>query len=340
MLGGALPYIVTMLTYFCIYNVLGWGLNIQFGYAGIPNFTYITFMATGAYVAGVTALPKSTQPDYVKYILGLGWPWPVPLLLAGLVASALGVLVGLITLNGRLRSEYLAIVTFSLGFIAIDIVGGYQPLFNGFNGLAGVPQPLNDGLNLDFNTYQEVFLGVCAVLMVLLWLVANRIYNAPIGRTMRSIREDLDVAEALGKNSFKYRLIAMAIGCFYAGIGGAMTIEFVGAFNPSGFSAPETFIIWTAVLIGGQANNLGVVAGSFIVPVILFEVTRFIPTSASAAGLIENGRFMLIGVLLIAILWFRPQGLVPERKRRYYEVPAGQGAPAGGDPARSLTTPA
>jgi ABC-type branched-subunit amino acid transport system permease subunit len=318
-----LPYVITLATYFAIYNILTWGLNIQFGYAGIPNFTYITFMATGAYIAGVVDLPKSSDPQYVKYILGLGWPWPTSLLLGGLAAGALGLLVGVVTLNGRLRSTYLAIVTFSLGFIAYDVVSGDQSLFNGFNGIAGISEPLNNYFHFTFNAYQEFFLGLAVVIMALLWLVANRIYNSPIGRTMRAIREDLDVAEALGKNTFKFRMIAIGIGCFYAGVGGALTIEFIGAFNPSGFSAPETFIIWTALLIGGQSNNLGVVVGSFIVPVLLFELTRFLPTSAADAQLIENGRFMLIGVMLIAILWFRPEGILRERKRRYYEIPVG-----------------
>jgi branched-chain amino acid transport system permease protein len=321
-----LPYIVTLATYFAIYNILTWGLNIQFGYAGIPNFTYITFMATGAYIAGVVDLPKSPEPQYVKYILGVHWPWPTSLLLGGAAAALLGLAVGLVTLYGRLRSEYLAIVTFSLGFIAYDFVSGNQSLFNGFNGISGVSQPLNNYFNFSFNTYQEFFLGLAVVIMAVLWFIANRLYNAPIGRTMRAIREDLDVAEAVGKNTFKFRLIAIAIGCFYAGIGGALTIEFIGAFNPRGFSAPETFIIWTALLIGGRSNNLGVVVGSFIVPVLLFELTRFLPTSAASATLIENGRFMLIGVLLIAILWFRPDGILPEKKRRYYEIPLGTGA--------------
>jgi branched-chain amino acid transport system permease protein len=310
------PYVVTIATYFVIYNILTWGLNIQFGYAGIPNFTYITFMAAGAYFAGVFDLPKSTQPQFVQYILGLNLAWPISLIGGGLAAALLGLLVGLVSLK-RLRSDYLAIVTFCLGFIALDVVSSFQPLFNGFNGLAGISEPLNNVLNLDFNTYQLFFLGLAFVIMLILWVVANRIYNAPIGRTMRSIREDLDVAEALGKNTFKFRLIAITIGCFYAGIGGALTIEFIGAFNPSAFSAPETFILWTALLVGGRANNWGVVIGTLIVPVGLDELTRFLPTSPSQAQLIENGRFMLIGALLLLILWFRPQGILPERKRRY-----------------------
>jgi branched-chain amino acid transport system permease protein len=319
------PYLVTLGTYFVIYNILTWGLNIQFGYAGIPNFTYITFMAVGAYIAGVIDLPPTNQPLFIHYILGLHLPWPISLIGGGLAAALLGVLLGLLVLT-RLRSDYLAIVTFSLGFIVYDIIGSYQPLFNGFQGLSGVSAPLSDQLQLDFNTYSLFFLGLALVIMVLLWLIANRIYNAPIGRTMRAIREDLDVAEALGKNSFRFRMIAMVVGCFFAGIGGALTIEFISAFNPSAFTAPETFIIFTALLIGGRANNWGVIIGTLIVPIGLFEVTRNLPLPPGQAQLFENLRFMAIGLLLMAILWFRPQGILPERKRRYYEIPVGRKA--------------
>jgi branched-chain amino acid transport system permease protein len=312
-------YLLTIGAYFVIYNILTWGLNIQFGYAGIPNFTYITFMAAGAYFSGAVGLGKSTNPQYVQYILGLHWPFPLTLLFGAVVASILGALLGLVVLN-RLRSDYLAIVTFSLGFIAFDFVSSFVPLFNGFEGIAGIQLPLTDVLKTDFNGYQIVFILVGLVIMAILWLVANRIYNAPIGRTMRAIREDIDVAEALGKNTFKFRMIALVIGCFYAGVGGALTIEFVGAFNPSGWTAPETFVIWAALLVGGRANNLGVVVGSFLVPITLFELSRFLPTSAEHPVLIEGLRFMLIGVLLIVVLWFRPQGVLPERKR-FYEIP-------------------
>jgi ABC-type branched-subunit amino acid transport system permease subunit len=156
----------------------------------------------------------------------------------------------------------------------------------------------------------------------LLWLVANRIYNSALGRTLRAIREDVDVAEALGKNAFKFQLIALGIGCFYAGVGGALTIEFITAFNPNAFQAPETFVIWAALLVGGRANNWGAMLGSFVVPVLLFEGTRFIPVPQSAGILVGGIRFMVVGVALMLILWFRPEGILPER-RTFYELPVG-----------------
>ncbi|MEA2683706.1 MAG: branched-chain amino acid transport system permease protein [Chloroflexota bacterium] len=314
------PYIATILAYFIIFNILTWGLNIQFGYAGIPNFTYITFMAMGAYVTGATGLPRPTAGfQYVQYILGYSWPFPITLLAGAVGAGALAFLLGLITLR-RLRTDYLAIVTFSLGFILYDVVGTFVPLFNGFDGLFGVPQPLADVFQLDPNTYPYFFIPLSLVIMLICWLVANRIFDSPLGRTMRAIREDVEVAEALGKDSFRFRIIALIVGCVFAGVAGGLTIEFVTAFNPSGWTAPETFVIFAACLVGGKANNRGAVLGAFLVPVIFFEGSRFIPVPPDHPLLLAGIRYMVIGTLLIGVLWFRPEGLLPEKKKAFFEI--------------------
>jgi branched-chain amino acid transport system permease protein len=324
--GALVFYVVTVGVVFVTYNILTWGLNIQFGYTGIPNFTYMTFWAAGGYLTGVTTVgPSSTQPG-VQYILGLSWPWPATLLAGSFAAAFLGVVVGVIAL-GRLRSDYLAIVTFSLGFVAYDVVGSFRPLFNGFDGISGVVAPFSDILPLDPNGYLVFFLGLSAVIMLALWWAANRIYGSAFGRTLRAIRDDVDVSEALGKDTFRFRLIAMAIGCFYAGVAGGLTVEFISAMNTSAWAATETFIVWAAMLLGGRANNLGSVIGTLLLPVLFVEGTRFIPQIPSYPTLIPGLRVMIIGALLLLILWFRPQGLLPE-KRPFYELPIGRGKKA------------
>jgi branched-chain amino acid transport system permease protein len=307
-------YLVTLAVLFFIFIILGIGLNIQFGYAGILDFAYITFMAVGAYIGGVLALGPKTANLNQDYILGLALPFPLPLIAGALAGGVMGFFVGLIALH-RLRSDFLAIVTVSIASIAWDIVGNYNHLFNGWDGIAGVPEPLNDVLNLDPNTYIIVFAFWAGLLAIVLWLAANRIYASPLGRTFRAIREDLDVAEAFGKNTFRFRMLAMVIGCVYAGIAGVLTIEFIGGMNPQGWTVLETFVVWTAILVGGRANNLGVVLGTLLVPVIFVEGTRFLPIALLGnTGLLEASRNVAIGLLLIGVLWFRPQGLIPERK--------------------------
>jgi branched-chain amino acid transport system permease protein len=321
-------YATTLLVFFFINSILTWGLNIQFGYAGILNFALIIFLALGAYVTGVLSLPKANGISGQTYVLGLSWPFPLTLLIGGLASAAFGLLVGLVALK-RLRSDYMAIVTVAVGVITYDFVGNTTSLFNGWDGLGSVPSPLQDTLNLSYTGYQFFFVLLSGVVMLIMWWLAQRINNSPYGRTLRSIREDMDVSESFGKNTFKYRMSAMVIGCFYAGIAGGLLIEYITAINPSGWTTGETFVIWTALLIGGTGNNWGAALGALLVPVLFQEVTRFLPQVSSNPDLIPAMRNILVGTMLIIVLWFRPQGIIPEKKARFFPfLPGGRGPAA------------
>jgi branched-chain amino acid transport system permease protein len=321
-------YATTLLVFFFINSILTWGLNIQFGYAGILNFALIIFLALGAYVTGVLSLPKANGISGQTYVLGLSWPFPLTLLIGGLASAAFGLLVGLVALK-RLRSDYMAIVTVAVGVITYDFVGNTTSLFNGWDGLGSVPSPLQDTLNLSYTSYQFFFVLLSGVVMLIMWWLAQRINNSPYGRTLRSIREDMDVSESFGKNTFKYRMSAMVIGCFYAGIAGGLLIEYITAINPSGWTTGETFVIWTALLIGGTGNNWGAALGALLVPVLFQEVTRFLPQVSSNPDLIPAMRNILVGTMLIIVLWFRPQGIIPEKKARFFPfLPGGRGPAA------------
>ena len=319
-------YATTLLVFFFVNNILTWGLNIQFGYTGILNFAFIIFMALGAYVTGVFSLPVANGISGQTYVLGLSWPFPLTLLMGGLASGALGFVVGLIALK-RLRSDYMAIVTVAVGVITYDFIGNTTGLFNGWDGLGGVPQPLQERFSISYSAYQWVFVLIAGVVMLGMWWLAQKIDSSPYGRTLRAIREDQDVAESFGKNSFKYRMSAMVIGCFYAGIAGGLLIEYITAINPSGWTTGETFVIWTALLIGGTGNNWGAALGALLVPVLFQEVTRFLPQVASNPDLIPAMRNVIVGALLIVVLWFRPQGIIPERKWRFYDLPLKRGGP-------------
>ncbi|WP_298346136.1 branched-chain amino acid ABC transporter permease [Ferrimicrobium sp.] len=313
-------YLATLGVYFCIYNIFAIGLNIQFGYAGILDFTVITFMAVGAYMAGVGSLGRAQPGTEIYYILGLSLPWPLALLLGAVSAGILGYLIGLIALR-RLRSDYLAIVTLAAGSIIYGLVGNNTKLFDGYEGLVGVPQPFNGVLNLSPNTYDLLFMLFAAVIMLLLWFIANRLYKSPLGRAMRATREDLDVAEAFGKNTYRIRMMAMVIGAIFVGIGGVLTIWFITALAPAGWGTSETFVIWAALIVGGMGNNKGAVIGSFLVAVLFNEATRFLPSINGFPSLIPEIRNICIGALVILTLRFRPQGVFPERKAKFYELP-------------------
>lgn len=312
-MGSMIYYVLTTLIFFAIYIIYTLGLNLEFGVTGILNFAYITFVAVGAYFAGVTALGPQNHGMSGQYILGWQLPFPIPPLLGGLAAALLGVVVGYIGLR-RLRSDYLAIVTVAVGQIVWTAIGNETPLFNGWDGISGVPQPLNSMFNLSSNNYEWVFLVICFAIAFIAWVVAERLVHSPYGRVLRAIREDEDVVAAMGKNVFRYKMSAFLIGSFYAGVGGALTIEYIGAFNPSGWVTMETFIVWAAMLVGGRGNNLGAVLGAFLVPVLFTQVTLFLPPIPNHPLLIDSLRGMAIGLLLILVARFRPEGTLPERK--------------------------
>lgn len=311
--------IATLAVFFCIYNVMTWGLNIQFGAAGILNFTYITFMAIGAYVAAVVSLPPQTPGTGVTYVLGLNWPFPLPVIMGGLAAGALGLAVGLVALK-RLRSDYLAIVTLAVGSIIYTFVGNYTQLFSGWDGVVGVPEPINNWINLDLNTYEVFYVAVVLVVMLVAWFFTHRLFASPLGRTMRAVREDSDVAEAFGKNTFRVRMLAMVLGCAYAGVAGALLVGYTGAFSPDGWTVGETFVIWAVLLVGGRGNIVGTMLGCFLIVVVFVEGTRFLPTGFLDPNLVATLRNMIIGGLLILTLRFRPEGLLPEPRRHFTEI--------------------
>jgi branched-chain amino acid transport system permease protein len=310
-LGAYGYWAATIAVYFFIYVVLTTGLNIQYGFTGILNFTYILFMAIGAYITGVTSEGPPAFGSGEQYILGWQLPFPIPLLLGGAAAGLVGAVVGLVVFR-RLRSDYLAIVTFALGFIAYDFVGNYTPLFDGFNGIIGVPEPGSGALGLSADSYTYYFIGVSAVVAGIAWLLSARLYRSPIGRTLRAIREDAEQAEAVGKATFRYKMFGMVSGCVLAGIGGGLTIEFTGAMNPSGWTSFETFIIFAALIVGGRGSNFGVILGVFVFPTLLDQGTRLLPSLQNNPSLVAALRNVAIGVGLLIAMYLRPQGIIPE----------------------------
>jgi ABC-type branched-subunit amino acid transport system permease subunit len=307
-------YLMTLATFAVIYGVLVIGLNIHWGYTGILDFMYIAFVAVGGYVTAQLGLPPAQPAFGETYLLGFNWSFFPALLGGSLAAALLALVVGLLSLH-RLRNDYFSIVTVAISLILWTVAGNATLLVNGWDGITGVPQPLADVLNLDSNGYGLFYLGLCSVILILVYLFAQRLYRSPFGRALRSVREDEIVAQGLGKNVFTLRLRAFVIGAFIAGIGGGLLVTYVDAFNPSAWTSPETFFLWAALLLGGSANNRGAMLGAFLVPVLFAEATRFLPNFYSPE-FVNASRYIVVGILLILTVRFRPQGLLAERRLR------------------------
>jgi branched-chain amino acid transport system permease protein len=309
-------YIITLLVFAAVDLLAAWGLNLQFGVAGLLSFAFILFQAAGAYTTAIMSLGPDTQNGgFQRYLGGYHLPFPLPLIGATVAGAALAIPIGLVTLR-RLRSDYQAIALLVMSIIATDIVTNDQHLFNGAAGLSLVPSPLATSLGTSEVSYQWLFAAFTVVVTGCGYLVVRRITHSPLGRAMRGMRDNEAAAMSLGKNVVSLRLVAFAAGGAMAGLSGGLLVEFVGAWAPSGWLYPETFVLFTAVIIGGTGNEVGVLAGVLLVPVILAEATQFLP-SIGRPGLIDALQWILIGTLLIVFLWLRPQGILPERKRRF-----------------------
>jgi branched-chain amino acid transport system permease protein len=327
-------YVLLIATSLAINSIFALSLNLQFGLTGVLNFGYIVFVAVGAYITSVTTLGHGAPGFLQTYIVRWDLPWPLPLLAGGLASAALAALVAVVALKD-LRSDYQAIAMIAVAQVLWIIVGNRTSLFNGYQGLAGIPRPFGDALASSSPlTNDLVFLGICLVFLAGCLFLCRRIYRSPLGRIMRAIKDDEVVPESFGRGSLRVRFTAFVLGSFIAGVGGGLLVEHDSAFGSNGWVPIETFIIFAAVIIGGMGNNLGSILGAAVVLVGLNEATRFLPSSIPAAT-VQPLRGILIGALMLLVLRFRPQGLIPERRNRLYESRLNRPVPQAATPALS-----
>jgi branched-chain amino acid transport system permease protein len=303
----------------CINAIMVVGLNLQYGYNGILNVSLYMYTAIGAYIAGVTTMGKSTIPS-TTWVLGWTLPWYVGLILGGLVAALLGAVVFSFTVR-RLRMDYLAIVTVASAFIVWTVIDTYYPLFDGDTGLFNVPY-ITGNANLSSEQYSLVMFGVAAVILVAFLWLSRRIFRSPYGRLLRAMREDEVVTTAFGRTIWQPQLWVFVIGCFIAGIAGGLFVFYITSWSPAAFLPLESFVLMAALIIGGSGNYWGALLGAFVVIVGINEITRYLPDFGNPAD-VGAVRAIVIGLALILVLRYRPEGLLPERWLRWYGAAGG-----------------
>jgi branched-chain amino acid transport system permease protein len=326
------------LIYACFQSILSLGLNVQYGLTGLLNLAYIGFMATGAYICAVVVLPKATLAVGTTYILGLHLPFFIGILAGMAGAGVLALVVGIVILGRKLEAEYFAILSLVIVVALSQVASQEAGIFNGIEGLISIPQPLVTSLSSQ--GFEYFYLGIAFLCLAIVYVVCERLRRSPLGRTLRSIREDEVAAQVFGKNVFALKLRAFVIGAVVAGLGGSLTVLYVGAFAPSGWTVSETIFALTCVFVGGAGNMTGSVVASFFV-VLCVQSLQNIPGFAAHPGLLPQLQLMLIGLLLLGTLAFRPQGLLPERLARLRTSPlaAGQSdGPMGPNPQRVAGT--
>jgi branched-chain amino acid transport system permease protein len=312
-------YIINLLIYAGVDIVACLGLSQQFGVAGVTNFGFIIFQAAGAYAASVLSLPSSSaNGGFQSYIGGWNLPFPIPWIgaavVGGLVALPFTFLVG-----RRLRGDYAAVGLLVTAVMANLLVTNYRPILNGSAGLSLVPAPLQGEFDPQAQGYQWGYAIIALVIAAGVYLLVRRITESPYGRSMRAMRDNDIVADSLGKNLVAMRTSVLVFGGALAGLSGGILVGFINLWAPSAWGYAETIVLFAAVIIGGAGNHRGAVLGAILVPVGFEEATRFIPVFGPP-GFIEDMQWVLIGLLIVGFLWWRPQGVLPER-RRVIELP-------------------
>lgn len=303
-----------------IYTTFALGLQLQLGFAGLLNFGHVAFMAVGSY-AMVILVVKLTMPLWLAALLAIG------------IAMAFGLLLGLPTL--RLRADYLAITMVAVSEIVRHLATNLQSLTGGPQGTTSLPGPGGPYYS-DWRALQgtaqaglERVIGDFAsrdfTMLVIVWCVAlvilgflQVLVRSPWGRVLKSIREDEDAAAALGKNVFWYKLQAMAIGGGIAAVAGLFFAFQFSFFSPNSFEPLITFFAFVIVLLGGLGNNWGVPLGAVMFGV-LFAATRFLDIPFLSGADQAFLRLLLVGLVLVGLMAFRPQGILGKREEMILE---------------------
>ena len=307
MLTGIFSYLVFFLCIVLLLGLVTLGLNLQWGFTGLFNAGVAGFYAIGAYTHAIlTAAPQ------INFLGNFGLPWIVGVL-AAMAATALAAwLIGLVTI--RLRGDYLAIATFGIA-VSIQLVTlNWEALTGGSQGVTRIPKPLADVFDtpLAYNLWYFVLL---IIVVGLVYTALERILRSPWGRVLRAIREDETAAVALGKSARRFRLEAFVLGSTLMGLAGALYVSFIGFVSPFDFLPIVTFQIWAMLIVGGSGNNKGALLGALVVWGIWAAsgavVAKLVPPSHAAQG--AAIQVILIGLVLVLMLLFRPRGLVGEQ---------------------------
>lgn len=303
---GVFSYLVFFACVVLVFGIVTLGLNLQWGFTGLFNAGVVGFYAIGAYTHAI--LTAAPQPQFLG---NFGLPWPVGIA-GAMAATALAAwLIGMLTI--RLRGDYLAIASFGIA-VSIQLVTlNWEPLTGGSQGLSRIPRPLYDLFDspLAFNLWYLALLGA---VVWLLYVALERILRSPWGRVLRAIREDEGAAVALGKSARRFRLEAFVLGSTLMGLAGALYVSFIGFVSPFDFLPILTFQVWAMLIVGGSGNNRGALLGALVVWGIWAAsgalVTKLVPPSHAAQG--AAVQVILIGLVLVLVLLFRPRGLIGE----------------------------
>jgi branched-chain amino acid transport system permease protein len=287
-LGLAFPfiaprtYMLTLMSTAYIFAFATIGLNLITGYTGQYNLAHGSFMAVGAYTVGILTVDHQV-PFWIAFVC------------SGLVAAVLGLLVGIVSL--RLKGHYFSIFTLCVGYIMYLVIEKWDSVTHGVSDIIGIPAPTAFGV-MSFDSPRSLYYLVFAFLVVGMW-VLHRIVNSLLGRTFMAIRNSDSLAQSIGINLMRNKVLAFILSVIYAGLAGGLYAGAVRFLGPDLAGVDHTFDMTMYMLVGGMGTLLGPLLGALAVP-WLTQYLQFL----------QELRFVVFGPILILLVIFVPQGIV------------------------------
>lgn len=278
-----------------IFVVLGLGLNVTVGLAGLLDLGYVAFFAVGAYTYGV-----------LNSFWGIGFWTSLPI--GGLMGALFGIALGFPIL--RLRGDYLAIVTLGFGSIAKIVIENWEEVFNGAKGIAGIPRPGFFSVDMSITAATTYTYYLMILMVVFAIFITNRLKDSRIGRAWMALREDEIACVAMGVDMAKTKLGAYAFGAFWAGLVGVIFAARNTYINPNSFTFMESALVLSIVVMGGMGSIIGVIIAALVL-VLMPEYLRAF----------AEYRMLMFGAVMVLMMIFRPEGLIANVRRKYSRRP-------------------
>lgn len=289
-----MDYLYHILIISFIYSIFAQSLNLELGFTGLYNFGHVAFFGIGAYGSALMSLN--------------GVPIPVAAIFAVIIAGIAGGLLAIPTL--RLSGDYFGIATLVFAEMVHLIFLNERDITRGPMGLPSIPRPEWIGSGV---SSLPLFLIVAFLAAATTFIILRRITNSPYGRTLKVIREDEFVAQALGKNTSLIKTETIAVGSLFAGVAGVLWAHYITYISPSDFTLQETILVLLCVVLGGKGTHIGPAIGAFVI-IFFGEFIRFIPIPSEYVRFVAPLQGMTYGFILIIMMLKRPQGIIAESR--------------------------
>ena len=299
-------FAITLGTVFGIWAILAVSLNLVVGFTGLLSVSHIGFFGIGAYTVAILTSDTNYELLRTDAVATYGWPFfaalPVGVILAGVTAIAVGVVFN------RFRDDIFVLVSFGFAIIAFNMFLNARPITRGAFGIRDIEKPAIGGWSFDG---ERAFLALMLVFLALVVLVSWFIVTSSFGRVLKAIREDEQAIEVFGYRATHYKLAVWVVSAMMAGLAGGLFASWTTFVDPNSFILLESMLLVSIVILGGLATIWGSLLGAMAF-VLLEEGMRFLPFFPDVY--VGQARQVVLGILLVLLMLFRPQGLVGRYK--------------------------